>query len=78
MNRGDVVFVAVLEDRHVDDEIILFGNLEDAHAQIAEWKESYGDDYGEWEEEDVEAWENSASTEVEDGPHVRIEKKVLQ
>ena len=41
----DKIFLAILNDRHVDDTFVAFYQLQNAIAQCERWIEEYGDDY---------------------------------
>ena len=69
------IYVAILEDKHTDDQIELFQNRRNALDQIAEWKSDYDEI---WEEEEIKGWEYYVRSECEDGPSMRIEKKELK
>jgi len=75
--KGETVFVAILEDRHTDDQIEVFIKVIHALKQITEWQAMYGTDYT-WEEEEIEAWVYYIVADSGDGPHMRIERKVLR
>ena len=70
------IFIAILEDRHYDDTIEVFVEPIMALKIITEWKARYPDE--EWVERDVPEWEYCVDSEDDDGPKIRIEKKVLK
>ena len=74
---NEVVYLAILVDRHVDDDIQVFQSLDKARDQVLEWKEGYGDDYN-WREETLPGWLFYTSTDSDDGPYIRIEQKELR
>ncbi len=70
------IYLAILEDRHIDDQIETFRKPFHALKQITEWQHSYGDRY-EWVESDLADWEYFCSA-GDDAPSMRIEKKRLR
>ena len=69
------VYLAVLEDRHIDTQIEVFDKMELAHSQISTWEDGYTDS---WVEKDITGWEYYVRSDCDDGPNMRIEKKVLE
>jgi len=70
------IYLAVLEDRHIDTIIEPFQDTDEAIKQIEEWKSDYSAKV--WEEEEIEGWEYYIRSECDDGPNMRIEKKKLR
>jgi hypothetical protein len=70
----DEVFIVVLTDRHTDDDISVHRTKESAEAQVTKHRKLYKD--VEWEDDPVEGWELHLVT-YDDGPTIRIEKKVM-
>ena len=73
----EFVYVAILEDRHVDDAIELFRKPIHALRQCVQWQMEYGDRY-KWVEEEIGEWEYYCRAELDDGPKMRIEKQKLR
>ena len=69
------IYLAILEDRHTDVQIQPFQKIIKALKQITEWQAQYDDE--KWLEEDIETWEYYVASDCDDGPKMRIEKKVL-
>ena len=70
------IYVALLEDRHFDIQIMLFSSKNSAENQVNEWARAYGGRY-DFREEKVSAWELYVCADIEDGPNMRIEKHTL-
>jgi len=69
------IYLAILEDRHIDIQIELFQDIVHAQKQIRQWQYNYIDE--DWLNEDIEGWEYYVRSSSEDGPNMRIEKKIL-
>ncbi|KKL59361.1 hypothetical protein LCGC14_2216140 [marine sediment metagenome] len=72
---NEEIYLAILEDRHIDDTVRAFRKPFHALKQITEWQHSYGDRY-EWEEQEIEGWEYYC-TAGDDCPNMRIERITL-
>lgn len=70
------IYLAILEDRHIDIQIEPFKTLPEALEQIREWQSNALDD--EWIEEEIDGWEYYVRSKCEDGPNLRVEKKELK
>ncbi len=76
---GDMkIYITVCHDRHVDDEITVHRTLPKAKKYIESWIKGYEDRY-KWTREDCVLLESESNwvctfeSNVEDGPHARIE-----
>jgi len=69
------IFIAVLEDRHTDVDIIVCKSYKKAQSQIIEWKKHYGDKQV-WSQTEITGWRFFCDG-GEDGPTLRIEEKEL-
>ena len=70
------IYLAVLEDRHIDPIIEPFREIGNAMKQIEEWKSDYQNEV--WEEDVIEDWEYYVRSGCDDGPTMRVEKKELR
>jgi len=70
------VYVAVLEDRHIDDVICPCRTMGSAENVLDEWARQYDGRYV-FEEEIIDGWERYYISDIEDGPEMRIEKLEL-
>lgn len=73
----ETVYIAVLEDRHFDDQIEVFRGVINAMLCVAGWAQEYKDRYV-FEAHRVEGWVAYLRTEGDDGPKMRIEKRELR
>ncbi len=73
--KGETVYLAILEDRHIDTVVEVFSQPFHALKQITEWQHGYKDRY-EWIQEEINGWDYSCY--AEDGPKMRIVSKELK
>lgn len=67
--KGETVYLAILEDRHIDTVVEAFCKPFHALKQITQWQIAYKDRY-EWIENEVQGWDYSCY--AEDGPKMHI------
>ena len=74
------VYVVICYDRHVDDDIQVFQNKDDAIQYCQDFMNSdWYAHYGDWEEEEIKGWEYWIGySPGSDFPSARIEKKELK
>jgi hypothetical protein len=78
------VYIAVCEDRHVDDEISVFATLCAAKQHANDFMDSYADQYDALEvtyhklDADGNGWVCDYRTECDEGPKARVEVAELQ
>lgn len=75
MYRGDIIYLAVLEDRHIDPVIVPFFKRWRALEQVKAWQSEYPQ--SEWEELDIDCWEYYVRDTCDDGPQMRIERATI-
>jgi len=74
---AQMIWLAVLQDRHIDTLIVPCGNEFSARQKVDEWKAYHTEQTGDnWEEGKIAGWEYYASS-GDDGPSVMIECKDL-
>jgi hypothetical protein len=74
---GTPLYVAILEDRHIDTVIEVFAFRLTAFEQVNRWQANYGDRY-KWHNEEIDGWMHYRKTDCDDGPSIRIEMKELK
>lgn len=91
MNVGDVLFLVVCCDRHIDDVITVHATRASADQAIDAFLDTYGDEY-EFEEDpdliararivhgddDRHGWIRCVRADHDDGPRARIEATTLR
>ena len=72
------IYLAILEDRHAEVQIEPFQKIIKALKKVTEWQLNYENE--EWEEIDIDidGWEYYIKSTCDDGPNIRIEKKILK
>ena len=70
------IYLAVLNDRHTDTEIIPYKSLEGAKSQITKWKKDYDEQGYSWDETEISGWLYYCSG-GDDGPSMYIEPRQL-
>jgi len=82
----EYIYLAILEDRHIDTIIRAFKLPYPAMKKLTEWQMSYVDEGSKnptyrWEEVDCKNWndvEFRIETNCDDGPVIEIQKKELR
>ena len=69
------IYLAVLEDRHAEVDIVVYKSYKKAQSQITEWKKHYHNDYS-WSQTEITGWMFYCDG-GDDGPKMRIEEKEL-
>jgi hypothetical protein len=68
------IFLAVLEDRHIDNEYKAFLTKESAIKHCKEWEKDYENSYH-WDNTKCpQAWDYYSRTKVDDGPKIHVEQ----
>jgi len=69
-----MIYLAVLEDRHCDDEYAAFTNVEDAIAHAKTVFKGYYKGQGyRFRETPIDGWLLYLETQIGDGPTIRVE-----
>ena len=75
-----MVYLARLEDRHIDDLFVAFYSLEAARRQLLSWATDYERRY-KFTEPDWDYkphWEYCLESEIDDGPRLSVQKLQLE
>lgn len=73
--KGETIYLAILEDRHIDTVVEVFSKPFHALKQITEWQLGYKDRY-EWIEEEIKVWDYYCY--AENGPKMHITSKEVK
>lgn len=69
------IYLAILKDRHIDNEYKAFNHLADAVNQCTEWAADYKEEFREptsWKYKPH--WEFYIETESDEGPKIMVQK----
>ena len=74
------IYLTICHDRHIDDDITAHRTLIKARKYIEDWIKSYDGKYVWTKEDDYtdDNWICTVSSDVDDGPHGRIEMSQLE